>query len=81
MIARVMVNMGAIVRVWGMMYKAVAQSVILYNSERCILMGGVINVLDGFHHQVAKRITGMVATRGAGGDWEYPLVVAAMEAA
>ena len=40
----------------------------------------MLNVLEGFHHRAARRTTGMIATHGAGGEWEYPLVVAALEA-
>ena len=41
----------------------------------------MLNVLEGFHNRVARRITGMTATRGVGREWEYPPVVAAMDAA
>ena len=41
----------------------------------------MLNILEGFHHQSARRITGMTATCGVGREWEYPLVAAAMEAA
>ena len=37
--------------------------------------------MAGFHHRVARQITGMMAKRGAGEEWEYPLAVEAMEAA
>ena len=33
----------------------------------------------GFHHQSAQRIAGTTAERGVGREWEYPLVVEAME--
>ena len=45
-----------------------------------MVTGDIIKVLEGFHHQAARRVTGMTATRGAGGEWEYPPVVVAMEA-
>ena len=41
----------------------------------------MFKVLMEFHHRVARRITGMTAKRGAVGDWEYPSVEEAMEAA
>ena len=63
------------------MYKAVAQSVLLYGSEIWVVTGDMLKVLAGFHHQAAQRITGMTEKRGAGGDWEYPAVVEAMESA
>ena len=41
----------------------------------------MLKVLAGSHHRVAQRITGMTAKRGADGEWDYPSVVEAMEAA
>ena len=41
----------------------------------------MLKVLEGFHHWEARRITGMTAKCVADGEWEYPLVVAALEAA
>ena len=76
MIARVMAKTGATVRERGMMYKAVDQSVIMYVSEIWVATGEILKVLEGFHHWVERRITGMTATHGAGGEWEYLLVVA-----
>ena len=81
MIARVMVKTGATVRSWGIMYKAVAHSVLLYGSEIWVVMGDILKVLEGFHHRVYRNITEMTATCGEGGEWDYPLVVTAMEAA
>ena len=39
----------------------------------------MLKVLKGFHHRAARRITGMTEKRGAGGEWEYHLIVEAME--
>ena len=78
---RVMAKTGATVRSRGMMYKAVSQSVILYGSEIWVKKGDMLKVLEVFHHQVARRITGMTATRWSGGEWEYPPVAASIEAA
>ena len=78
MISRVLERMGATVRARGEMYKAVAQLVILYDREICVVTGEILKVLAGFHHQAARRITGMMAKCGAGGEWEYPLVVEAI---
>ena len=61
-----------------MIYNAVAQLVIFYGSEIWVVMGEIIKVLEGFHHRVSQRITGITATRGAGVEWDYPLMVAAM---
>ena len=63
------------------MYKAVTNSVLLYGSASWVVMGAMLNFLEGFHHRAAWQITVMLETHGAGGEWEYPLVVAALEAA
>ena len=39
----------------------------------------MLKVLEGLYHRLARRITKMTATCGAGEEWEYPPVVAAME--
>ena len=59
-----------------MMYKAMTLSVPLYGSERWMVTGVMLKVLEGFHHQAARQIIGMMATCGAGGEWKYPPVVA-----
>ena len=62
-----------------MMYKAVSQLVLLYISESWVVTGEMIMVLEGFHHWAARHITGMTATHGADGEWEYPPLVASLE--
>ena len=51
----------AMVRAWGMLYKAVVQLVLLYVSESWVVMGPMLKVLEDFYHQVAINITGMTA--------------------
>ena len=63
------------------MFKAVSQSGILYGSDSWVVKGAMLKVLEGFHHREARRITGMMATRGAGREWEYLPLVEALEAA
>ena len=41
----------------------------------------MLKVLTAFHRQAARRITGMTVKCGAGGEWEYPSLEEAMEAA
>ena len=52
-----------------------AQLALLYGSEGWVVTGVMLKVLEGFHHEAARRITEMMAKRGAGGEWEYPSVV------
>ena len=67
------------VRARGMMYNPVDQSVLLLGSEIWVVTGEMQKVLEGFHHRVARHIVGMMSTRGAARDWEYPPVVTSME--
>ena len=81
MIVRVLAKMGATVWEIGIMYKSVAQSVLLYISESWVVTGMMLKVPEGFHHQVDRRIMGMTAACGAVGEREYLPVVAELEAA
>ena len=67
MVARVLENTEATVRSRGLMYKSVAQSVILYGSDIWVVTGDFFKVLEGFHHRAARRITGLTEKRGADG--------------
>ena len=67
MLARVLERTGATMQARGAMYKAVAQSVLLYGRKSWVVTGEMLNVLEGFHHQAARWITGMTSKRGAGG--------------
>ena len=61
---------GVPIKARAMMYKEVAQEVILYGSERWLVMYEMMTVLEGFHHNNTRRIVGMTARRGDGGEWE-----------
>ena len=65
-------KIGETVRSRGMMYKSVTQLVILYGSDIWVVTGGMLKVLEGFHHRAARQIKGMMAIRGASGEREYP---------
>ena len=67
MVARVMERMGEMVRSRGAMYKAVENLVLLYGRNIWEVIGEMLNVLEGFHHWAAQRITRMTAKRGADG--------------
>ena len=51
--------MGEAVRAWEMMYNAVVQIVLIYGSESWVVKDTMLKVLEGFHHKVHWRITGM----------------------
>ena len=62
----------------GMIYKSVAQSVLLYGSESWVVTGAMLKVLERFRHQATRLITRMMAERVADGDWGYTPVAAAL---
>ena len=39
-----------------------------------------MKVMGGFYHNIARRIAGMAARRGAGGEWEWDSVEVALKA-
>ena len=46
-----------------------------------MVTGAIIKLLERFHNQVAQLITGMTDCYKEDGEWEYPLVADAVEAA
>ena len=72
---------GATVRAHGIMQKTVAHTMLLYSNKSWLVMGEMLNILEGFHHQAERGITGMTVKSVADRKCEYPLVVAALEAA
>jgi hypothetical protein len=65
----------------GMFYKAVIQAVLLYGCETWTLTTPMIKALEGFHHRVARRITRMTPVRHGNGQWNYPPIQDALDAA
>ena len=70
MVAKVLVNMGVMVRAQVMMYKALAQKVLLYGSESWVLMEVMLKLMEGFHHWLDRRISGMSGWRIREEGWE-----------
>ena len=80
MIARVLEKTGASKRARGMFYKTVAMTVLLYGCESWVITDSMRKVLEGFHHRIARRISGKVAQR-VGEEWHYPPIEEALEEA
>jgi hypothetical protein len=56
-----------------MFYKAVAQSVILYDSETWVITSHMLKMLQRFHRRVARRLTGRAPIfHRDTGVWMYP---------
>ena len=81
MISRVFRRVGANGRVSGMFCKAAVMSVLLHGSESWVWTQSMVKTVEGFHNRVARRLSGMVPTRSPGGQWDYPPIEEAREAA
>ena len=53
----------------------------LYRSESWVFTDAIMKVLEGFHHWIARRITGKTAWRVGEEVWECPPAEEALEAA
>ena len=58
MVVNVLTRAGAMSQAQVVLYKAVAQAVILYGSEIWVVIGAMLKVLEGFHHRVSRQIAG-----------------------
>ena len=56
-------------------------TVLLYGSDRWVVTGEMLKVLEGFHHQVVRQVTGKTDWRTLDGEWEWPPVAGATEIA
>jgi hypothetical protein len=82
MISRVLIRDGATPRISSMFYKAVVQSVLLYGSETWVLPPNILSKLEGFHKQIARRLTGRTPVYHRREDeWQYLLLGNALEEA
>ena len=80
MISKVLMKMGAMGRARGVLYTAVAQTVLQYGSNSWVVTGEMLKVLEGFHHWAACRITGITDWCTEDRECDYPPVDDALEA-
>ena len=52
-----------------MLYKAVLQMVLIYRRETWVVMGAMLKVMEGFHDQEDRRISGNMDQCTLGGEW------------
>ena len=64
-----------------MFYKAIVQSVLLYGVETWVLIKSMMNILKGFHHHVARKLSGFHARPLGGGRWFTYKVADVLDAA
>ena len=56
----------------GIFYTAVVQAVLLYRLETWVMSLWIGKTLGGFHHQVIRKLTGLMPQRNGGRTWPYP---------
>ena len=71
---KVLTKSVAVVQEREMVYKAVVHTVFLYGSDRWVVTGMMLTVLEVFHHRVARKIAGKTAQCPGDGGWEWPPV-------
>ena len=80
-LTRVLGRVGVDAWTLGMLYAAVVQAVFLDGSETWVMTPRIGRDLGGFHHRVARRLTGRKPQRGVDWRWRYTPLVEAMEEA
>lgn len=74
--SRLLAREGADARMSGIFYKAVVQAVLLYGCETWVVTPAVLAALEGFHHRVARRLSGRQPRYLPGRDeWVFPPIV------
>ena len=66
MVSNVLRKTWAPLKDWVMMYKSVVQAVLLYSRKRWVVTYEMMTVLEVFHNNIERRITGMTARRDSG---------------
>ena len=67
-VAKVLGKIGESVKSHNIMYKAVVQVVILYESKNLMVTDAIVTVIEGFHVKTARIIAGMSASKGNDGE-------------
>ena len=60
-ISKFLLKTGAMVRDLGLLYKPVAQTVLIYEINSWVVTGAMLKLLEGFHHWSARKILGMTS--------------------
>ena len=71
-LSRVLGREGASTKVSGNLYKAVAQSVLLFRAKTWVLTQRMEKSLGSFQSRVARRLTGKQPRCQTDGSWNYP---------
>jgi hypothetical protein len=72
-VSQVLTREGADPKVAGYFYKAICQSVLLYSCQTWVVSKAILSSLEGFHHQVARRLSHHpIRLDSENGEWVYP---------
>ena len=72
MASRDLEKTGETVRDKEIIYKAVVQTVILHGSKSWVITGEKMKVLEEFHHQILRRLTGNTDRYVREEGWKWP---------
>ena len=72
---------GAYTSTSGHLYVATVHVVLLFELETWVVTPHIKHLLGGFHHRVARRISGNFSQRWADGMWDHPPLGGAMREA
>jgi hypothetical protein len=81
MVHRPLIKTGVSPRHIGYFYKAIVQAILLYGSETWTITPRMLQILNGFHHRIARRISGLMPVRQDDDSWFYPPLEKALEIA
>ena len=68
----VMGREGADAHIYGTLYRAVVQAVLIFRSETWMMSPLIGKALGGFHHRVIHQLTGRYPRHQVDGSWVYP---------
>jgi hypothetical protein len=73
-VSRILLREGATPKILAKSYKAVVQSVLLFSCETWVISRPSMGLLEGFHHTIARRLTGWTCCPGRTDEasWIYP---------
>ena len=71
--------MGYPIKAHAIIHKAIVQAVILHGRKIWVVTDTMSTVLEGFHYRIAIHTSGMTVRKRDGGEWEWTLVVTALE--
>ena len=75
---RILIRNGAELKILGLFFKAVLQTVLLFRAETWVLNPHMYQALRSFQHRVAQWLTGRYPRQRGERRWEYPLLAAVM---